>query len=273
MARNINWWHWLSVTPSLPLSEATELVDGIELYYRMGGSGPPLLLLHGFTVTGRQWDPFLDELGKRYTVIVPDLPGLGRSARPTGDFTHREAARLVFGILDALGIERVRGIGHSSGAIMLIHMAIQQPDRMEAMVLVAGAHRLPPDVRQERRAGAHRWEKLNPESLACFRQLHPGGDPQIRWVMAQMDSFGDNYVDFDVSPEHLMIIGTPTLLVWGDRDANFPVEYALEIYRALPNAALWVLPALGHVALWVSEEAQAMFPGVVHDFFEGRLVE
>ena len=129
------------------------MVEGLELYYRTGGSGPPLVLLHGFTLTGRQWNPFLDELGKHHTVIVPDLPGLGRSARPTGDFTHQEAARLVFGILDALDVERVRGIGHSSGAIMLIHMAIQQPDRMEAMVLVAGAHRLPLDVRQERRAG------------------------------------------------------------------------------------------------------------------------
>ena len=154
---------------------------------------------------------------------------------------------------------------------MLIHMAIQQPDRMEAMVLVAGAHRLPLDVRQERRAGAFRWENLNPESLECFRQLHPGGDPQIRWVMAQMDGFGDNYVDFDVSPEHLMTITTPSLLVWGDRDANFPVEFALEMYRAMPNAALWVLPGQGHGALWQSEEAQAMFPGVVQDFFEGGL--
>ena len=154
---------------------------------------------------------------------------------------------------------------------MLIHMATQQPDRMEAMVLVAGAHRLPLDVRQARRAGAHRWENYDSDSLECLRQLHPGGDPQIRWVLAQMDGFGDNFVDFDVSPEHLMTIATPSLLVWGDRDTNFPVEFGLEMYRAMPNAALWVLPGLGHVALWVSEEAQAMFPSVVQDFFEGRL--
>ena len=111
-------------------------------------------------------------------------------------------------------------------------------------------------------------ENLNPRYLECLRQLHPGGDPQIRWIMAQMDGFGDNYVDFDISPEHLMTIETRTLLVWGDRDLNFPVEYALEIYRAMPNAALWVLPGLAHMALWGSEEAEAMFPGVVQDFFE-----
>ena len=128
----------MDMTPSLPLTEATETVDGVELYYRMGGSGPPLVLLHGFTLVGQQWDPFLDELGKDYTVIVPDLPGMGRSGRPKGDFTHREAGRLTFRLMDALGIDRLRGIGHSSGGIMLLHMALQQPGRMEAIVPVAG---------------------------------------------------------------------------------------------------------------------------------------
>ena len=264
MARDAKWWN---MTPSLSLSEATQMVDGLELYYHIGGSGPPLVLLHGFTLTGKEWNPFLDELGKYNTVIVPDLPGMGRSARPTGDFTHREAARLTFGLLAALGVERVRGIGHSSEAIMLIHMALQQPARMEAMVLVAGAHRLPQDVRQERRARAGRWENLDPGWLETLRQLHPGGDPQIRWIMEQFDGFGNSFVDFDVSPEHLMTIETKSLLLWGDRDLNFPVEFALEMYRAMPNAELWVLPNQGHMALWQSEEAQAMFPGIVHRFF------
>ena len=123
-----------SVTPSLSLRETTAMVDGIELYYRIGGSGPPLVVLHGFTLSGRMWDPFLDEqLGKDHTVIVPDLPGHGHSERPTGDFTFREAARLVFGILDGLGVERVRGLGFSAGTMTLIHMALQQSERMEAM--------------------------------------------------------------------------------------------------------------------------------------------
>jgi haloacetate dehalogenase len=67
------------VIPSLPLMEQTLEVESLELYYRTGGSGPPLLLLHGATLVGQQWDPFLDALGEHYTVIVPDLPGHGRS--------------------------------------------------------------------------------------------------------------------------------------------------------------------------------------------------
>ena len=79
---------------------------------------------------------------------------------------------------------------------------------------------------------------------------------------------GDNFVDWDVSPEHLMTIETKSLLIWGDKDVGFPVEFALEMYRAMPNAALWVLPGQGHMALWESEKAQVVFPSIVHKFFE-----
>ncbi len=262
---------WMNVAPSLPLTEATATVDGVEIYYRTGGSGPPLLLLHGFTLSGQQWDPFVDELGKDHTLIIPDLPGLGRSARPSGDFTHREAARRPRGMAAALGIERVRRVGPSSGAIVLLHMALQRPDRMDAMVLVAGAHRLPLAVRMERRARAGRMDQYDAQHLALMRRFQPGGEPQIRWVAAQFDRMGDNFVDWDLSPEHLATIQTRTLLIWGDRDANFDIEFALEMYRAMPKAALWVIPGESHGALWSSEEARAMFPGVARRFFQGEI--
>ena len=103
---------WLFSPCALPMTEGTQAVGDIELYYRMGGSGPPLLLLHGMTRTGREWDPWLDELGERYTVIVPDLPGHGRSTRPPGGFLFREVARALFAFLDQLGVGRIRAIGH-----------------------------------------------------------------------------------------------------------------------------------------------------------------
>src|SRR5512139_1318576 len=96
-----------SGAPSLALVEKTQVVDGLELYYRIGGSGPPLLLLHGFTATGQQWDPFLDALGKHNTVIVPDMPGHGRSSAPES-FLFHNTAHQMFGLLDALEVSSVR---------------------------------------------------------------------------------------------------------------------------------------------------------------------
>ena len=251
-------------TCSLPVNEASVAVNDVELFYRIGGNGPAILLIHGFSRTGHMWDPFIDQLGERYTVIVPDLPGCGHSTSHPGRFSHRQTARDMFALLDELAVDRIAGIGHSSGAVTLIHMAIQHPDKVEAMVLVAGAHRCPVGAR-----GAIRTlhlEDLPQKHQEYLWRFHPGGEPQIRAIMAQFRKQADNYEDFDLSPEHLATIATRTLLVWGDRDPFFPVEFALEMYRAMPNAELWVLPNQGHMAIWQSEEAQAMFPGIVHKF-------
>jgi pimeloyl-ACP methyl ester carboxylesterase len=74
-----------------------------------------------------------------------------------------------------------------------------------------------------------------------------------------------------IAPERLQRTPTRTLIVLGDRDPVFPIELVLEAYRAMPNAALWVIPAGGHLLMWSLEETQAMCPGVVHRFFEGEL--
>ncbi|MBM3189705.1 MAG: alpha/beta hydrolase [Chloroflexi bacterium] len=269
MPREAGWW--MHVTPSLPLAEATVEVEGLPIYYRTGGSGPPLLLLHGFTVTGRMWDPFLDELGKHSTVIVPDLPGHGRSSRSVGPFLFPDAARCMFGLLDALGVELVRGIGISGGAMVLLHMALQDSQRLDAAVIMSGAHRM----LDAQRAAQKRmlWDSMDPASQDRQLELHPGGVPQIEWILAQARSFGDGHGGYEASPEQLAKIQTRTLLVWGDQDVVFPLELALEMYRSIPSAALWVIPGGGHGIIWDSPRAGAEFPGLVHAFFEGKLGE
>ena len=264
MAREPGWW--MDVSPSLPLTEHTAEVDGLELYYRMGGSGPPLLLLHGFTVVGQQWNPFLDALGEHYSVIVPDMPGHGQSATPAGEWSFREVARQMFGLLGTLGVQRMHGIGHSGGAMVLLQMGVLQPDRAEALVPVAGAHRVSAAGRNGNRGLL--WEEFDANRQARLSRMHPRGAPQIRWILAQARGFADGF-EMDLSPEHLATIQARTLLVWGDRDQGFPPEFALEMYRAISNCALWVIPGAGHMTIWESEEALAMFPTMVHKFFEG----
>jgi pimeloyl-ACP methyl ester carboxylesterase len=268
MPRETFWsgW-WLHMTPSLPLTEETVEVEGLELYYRTGGSGPPLLLLHGGSVTGHQWNPFLDALGEHYSVIVPDLPGHGRSPSfPPEGWTFEAMARVMLGLVEALEIERVQGIGHSVGAALLLHMAVQRPDVMEAIVPVGGAH-------CNRPSGADMtWEKWPPDLQERLLAMHPGGVSQIRTMFARLresalaDPLGDT-----IAQECLQRTPTRTLFVLGDRDMFCPIEFVVDAYRTLPNAALWVIPGGGHTAIWDSEETQAMFPGMVHRFFQGEL--
>ena len=230
--------------PSLALTEATAEIEGLQLFYRTGGSGPPLLLLSGFTQTGRHWYPFLDELGKEYTVVVPDLPGHGRSAAFSGHFSHRKAAEILFHLLDRLGFDRCRGMGLSSGATILLFMALQQPARMDSMVLISSAHRWMRQGREVFRDA--RWDTISPAWRESLLRQHPGGEPQCRYLIDEIRTMAGSYDDFDTSPEHLSLITARTLMAYGDRDRIDPVEEAVEAYRSIPNASLWVVPGQGH---------------------------
>jgi pimeloyl-ACP methyl ester carboxylesterase len=185
-------------------------------------------------------------LGQHYTLIVPDLPGHGRSSNFPGDFSHREVGRLMFALADELGFHQVRGIGHSSGAFVLIHMGVQQPERVAAMVLIGGTHRS--SLKHRTWVRSVKWEGQDDDTYELWRQLHPGGEPQLRAMMAQWRKQADDHPDFDLSPEHLAIIQARTLIVLGDRDSQQSVESGVEMYRAISQAALWVAPGEGHDA-------------------------
>src|SRR4051812_34317110 len=123
-------------------------VNGFEMYLEERGEGQPLLLLHGGTGVGADWSLVFtggDPAGFR--VIVPDLRGHGRSTNPARTFTFRQIARDVFALLDLLGIQSVNAIGLSAGAKTLLHMATQQPERIEAMVMVSATPYFPAQAR------------------------------------------------------------------------------------------------------------------------------
>src|SRR5436190_23794623 len=99
---------------SLPPGQIVD-INGMQMYYVMVGQGEPLLLLHGFRGSSQDWEPFLHDLAGEYQLIIPDLRGHGRSTNPSLEFTHRQAARDVWALLDHLHIERFMAIGISGG--------------------------------------------------------------------------------------------------------------------------------------------------------------
>jgi len=102
-------------------------LDQMEMYYETHGQGSPLVLLHGYTQSGTHWDRYIADLAEHHLLIVPDLRGHGRSTNKTDEFTHRQAAKDIYALLDALGIRQFKAIGFSSGGMTLLHMATQQP--------------------------------------------------------------------------------------------------------------------------------------------------
>ncbi len=163
----------LSQSRKAELRDATSSVGSYTLHYRVGGSGPILLMLHGMTLTGEQWAPFAKDFADSYTVVIVDLPGHGASSPLPGAFHFAKSAELIHGLLDDLGAEQVYGIGHSAGGMTVLHMATQQPKRLKAMVLVDAPHYLGPEARELVREDT--WERLEPAVQEWYQSSIPVG--------------------------------------------------------------------------------------------------
>ncbi|MDO8681139.1 MAG: alpha/beta hydrolase [Acidobacteriota bacterium] len=227
-------------------------VNGLQLFYRDSGSGNPLLLLHGFTGCGDDWQHVFAQPIEGYRVITPDLRGHGRSTNPGGTFTFKEVARDIFALLDAIGVDRVKAIGVSAGANTLLHMATQQPSRIEAMVHVSGTPRFPEQARAIMKTMTEKTR--SPAEWAEMRGRHHLGDDQIRALWRHAREFADDRDDMNFTADTLAITAR-TLIVHGDRDPLYPVALAVELYRSIPNAALWVVPNGGHGPLFGEQAA------------------
>ena len=230
-----------------PVSHATMIIDvnGFQMSLEQRGDGEPLLLLHGGTGIGTDWNlVFTDGGPAGYRVLIPDLRGHGRSTNPSRTFTFRQAADDVFALLDRLGVPRVKAIGLSMGAKTLLHMATRHPARVAAMVLVSATPYFPA---QARAAMAHvSVDGFSEAEWASQRQRHTQGDDQIRMLFEQMRALKDSHDDMAFTPPLLATITARTLIVHGDRDPLYPVELAIEMYRSIPASALWVVPNGGH---------------------------
>ena len=111
-------------------------VDGLKLHYTMGGHGPAVVLLHGFAETSRMWTPILPALGEKFTVIAPDLPGIGDSSIPANGINMKTAAISIHSLVRSLGIEKARVVGHDIGLMVAYAYASQFPAEVEKLAVM-----------------------------------------------------------------------------------------------------------------------------------------
>ena len=114
----------------------TAEVDGVKLHYTTGGHGPALILLHGYAETSRMWTPILPQLGEEFTVIAPDLPGIGDSSIPADGLDMKTAAIRIHALARSLGVEKARVVGHDIGLMVAYAYAAQFPAEVEKLVVM-----------------------------------------------------------------------------------------------------------------------------------------
>lgn len=250
-------------------------LHGNLISYRKGGSGPPMVLLHGIASNNRTWDPVIEQLAKTHTVIAPDLIGHGRSAKPMGDYSIGGYASIVRDLLLALEIERFTLVGHSLGggiALQLLHMAPELVGRIvlvdsgglgRGLGMVLRAASLPgapiflrtvasPPVQSTGRAAGGLLRRVGlklptdvVEGFAGLASLHDSGARQafLNTVHASTSLGGQRVSAVD---KLYLLDGCPALTIWGDHDTIIPVEHAYEAQELVPDMTLAIVAGAGH---------------------------
>ena len=118
------------------IASRTAEAGGIKLHYLTAGHGPVVILLHGYAETSRMWRPLIPQLAERYTVIAPDLPGIGDSEIPKDGLDMKSAAIRIHDLSKSLGITKSRVVGHDIGLMVAYAYAAQFPAETEKLVLM-----------------------------------------------------------------------------------------------------------------------------------------
>lgn len=114
----------------------TAEVEGVKLHYLTAGHGPAVILLHGYTQTSRMWRPLIPQLASKFTVIAPDLPGIGESDIPKDGLDMKSAALRIHALAKSLGVTKVRVVGHDIGLMVAYAYAAQFPAEVEKLVVM-----------------------------------------------------------------------------------------------------------------------------------------
>src|SRR3984957_1276099 len=118
------------------IASRTAEIDGVRLHYWTAGHGTPLLLLHGYAETSLMWKPIMPVLAQRFTVIAPDLPGIGDSDIPADGLDMKSAAVRIHQLAKSLGVQKAEVVGHDIGLMVAYAYAAQFPTEVTKLVLM-----------------------------------------------------------------------------------------------------------------------------------------
>lgn len=235
-------------------TRATVAVDGCEISYLRGGTGPALLLLHG-AGGNAGWYPFMDRLAERYDVIVPDHPGWGYSAMPEWFDNVHDIAYFYLDFIQALGLHDVHLVGHSMGGWIACEIAVRNTHDLATLTLIAPAGLRVKGVKRmdiflaspETIARALYYDKSLAEPMLAQAPSPKQVDIILRNRFASARLNWEPRLYDPHLAKWLHRIDVPTLIVWGENDEVLPVAMQAEFLRLIPRAKTIVLPQCGHV--------------------------
>ncbi len=283
--------------PALPSSFRSRTIaspQGANIFVRSGGSGPVVVLLHGYAETSDSWAPLAAELVKTHTVVVPDLRGIGRSSRPAGGYDKKTQAADIRAVVTGLGYDRASVVSHDIGIMVAYAYSALYPDKVERLVvmdapipgiapwddivrnpalwhfsfngpdaerLVQGRER----IYLDRIWNAFTGNPLQPDDATrafyAKQYAQPGA---MRAGFAQFAAFAKDVEDNKVFQRTKLPM--PVLAVGGEK--SFGATEAVVMRNAATNVREAVIPGAGH---WLMEENPVATVALIRDFLQDRL--
>ena len=283
--------------PALPSTFRSQTVpspEGADIFVRSGGSGPVVVLLHGYAETSDSWAPLAAELVKTYTVVVPDLRGIGRSSHPAGGYDKKTQAADIRAVVTALGHDRASVVSHDIGIMVAYAYAARYPDKVERLVvmdapipgiapwdeivrnpalwhfsfngpdaerLVQGRER----IYLDRIWNAFSGDPSKPDEATrayyAAQYAQPGA---MRAGFAQFAAFSQDVEDNKIFQRTKLTM--PVLAVGGEK--SFGATEAAVMRNAATSVREAVVPRAGH---WLMEESPAFTIALIEDFLKDRL--
>lgn len=234
-------------------TETVVTVDGCRIRTMRGGTGAPLLFLHGASGAAH-WLPFMEALSEHFDVIVPEHPGFGGSEDPAWLKSVGDLAYFYLDMIEALELGPVHLVGTSLGGWIAAELAVRDPRALRTLTLVAPAGI---NVKGVARGDMFLW---SPEETArnlfhdpawAEKMPQPANDDEMmvalknRMTTAKL-GWSPRMHNPDL-PKWLHRVKAPTLILWGDDDRLLPADYGPAYRDLIPNASLEVISACGHL--------------------------
>jgi pimeloyl-ACP methyl ester carboxylesterase len=287
----------LAAQPALPSQFGSRMVSspaGADIFVRSAGSGPVVILLHGYAETSDSWAPLATELVKTYTVVVPDLRGIGRSSRPEGGYDKKTQAADIRAVVTALGYDRASVVSHDIGIMVAYAYTARYPDKVERLVvmdapipgiapwdeivrnpalwhfsfkgpdaerLVQGRERIYLDRIWNSFSGDPRKPDEATRAFYAAQYAQPGA---MRAGFAQFSAFSQDVDDNKIFQRTKLTM--PVLAVGGEK--SFGATEAVVMRNVATNVREAVVPGSGH---WLMEESPAFTVTLIQDFLKDRL--
>ena len=235
----------------------------VRTWYDEHGDGEPLVLLHGGLVDARWFEPNLAPLAERFHVYTPERRGHGHTADVEGPITYQLMADDTIAFLDAVLGGPADLVGHSDGAFVAMLVAIQRPDLVNRLVMISGGFdksgEAAPDMEFD-------VDQVVQFLGTAYGEVSPDGEAHFPVVVAKIGELMKNEPHIDVA--ELSRIGHRTLVMFSDDDL-VTLQHAVEMFEALPNAELAVVPGTSH---FLTQEKPHLVNALVLDFLTNEPV-